>query len=39
MQNVGSQPGIKSTPPALEVWIFDHWTAKEVPQILTFQCK
>ena len=24
------QPGIEPTPPALEVWSLNHWTAKEV---------
>ena len=25
------RPGIKTTPPALEVWSLNHWTAREVP--------
>ena len=25
------QPGIEPTPPALEAWNLNHWTAREVP--------
>ena len=25
------QPGIKPTPPALEVWILNHWITREFP--------
>ena len=25
------QPGIEPAPPAVEVWTFNHWTAREVP--------
>ena len=25
------QPGIEPVPPALEAWILNHWTAREVP--------
>ena len=27
-------PGIKSIPPAEEVWSLNHWTAREIPQVL-----
>ena len=27
------QGGIKSVPPAMEAWILNHWTPKEVPRL------
>ena len=32
------RPGIEPTPPAVEVWIFNHWTAGGVPKICSFVC-
>ena len=32
MQDLSPWPGIKATPPALEVWGLNHWTTKEVPK-------
>ena len=29
------RPGIKPAPPAFEVQSLNHWTAREVPRILT----
>ena len=39
--HLGSQPGIEPTPPALEAWSLNHWTAKEVshPLLLRSQNK
>ena len=31
------QPGIEPTPPALEVWSLNHWTAREAPRMV-FYC-
>ena len=30
-----SQSGMDSMPPAVEMWSLDHWTAKEVPGLIT----
>ena len=30
------QPGIEPTPPAVEVWCLNHWTAVGVPFFFTF---
>ena len=29
------QPGIKPAPPALEAWSLNHWTTREVPQLIS----
>lgn len=34
MQDLSSQPGIESRPPALEVQNLNHWTAREVTVFL-----
>ena len=36
MLDLVPRPGIKPTPPALEVWNLNHWTTREVPIILFF---
>ena len=36
MSDLVPRPGIKSTPPALEVWNLNHWTTRKVPIILSF---
>ena len=33
---LASRPGIKPVPPALEAWSLNHWTAREVQEILLF---
>ena len=30
------RPGIKPSPPSVEAWSFNHWTAREIPQIFIF---
>ena len=35
------QPGSKSMPPAVEAWILNHWTTREIPIyiFIYFNCK
>ena len=33
-QDLSSRPGIEPAPPALEAWSLNHWTTREVPQII-----
>ena len=36
---LGHQPGIESGPPALGAWSLNHWTTREVPQIIfKYEC-
>ena len=30
------QPGVRPGPPALEVWSLNHWTTREVPDLIVF---
>ena len=38
MRDLSSQPGIEPTPPALEGWSLNHWTAREVSEFLILMC-